>query len=89
MSGLLIIKNNTCFKQDYQKQAKDLPITDKYEAKAGQEFEYAYIEPDVNQFKGHFKVHFDPPIQPQQGNAKQTWYIFASDVSQFKGSVGD
>lgn len=87
MSGLLIIKNNTFFKQNYQKQAKDLPLTDKYEAKAGQEFEYAYVEPDVIQFSGHFKVHFDPPIQPKQGNAKQSWYVFASDVSQLKGSV--
>ncbi|HEY9706945.1 MAG TPA: hypothetical protein V6D48_01945 [Oculatellaceae cyanobacterium] len=86
MPGLLTLKNNTFFKQDYQKQAKDLPPTDKYEAKAGQEFEYAYIEPDLTQFKGHFKVHLDPPIQPKQGNAKQTWYIFAADVSKLDAS---
>ena len=86
MPGLLTLKNNTFFKQDYQKQAKDLPATDKYEAKAGQEFEYAYIEPDLTQFKGHLKVHFDPPIQPKQGNAKQTWYIFAPDVSKLTTS---
>ena len=83
-SAIIIIKRQTFFKQNYRKQASELPLTDKYEAKAGRRFAFAYIEPDVNQFNGHLKVHFDPPLKPRQGSAKQSWYVFASDVSEIK-----
>jgi len=85
-SAVIIVKKQTFFKQDYQKQAKDLPLTEKYEAQQGRRFAFAYIEPDVNQFNGHLKVHFDPALQPQQGSAKQSWYVFASDISEIRAS---
>ncbi len=85
-SAVIIIKRQTFFKQDYRKQASELPLTDKYEAQQGRRFAFAYIEPDVNQFNGHWKVHFDPPLQPRQGSAKQSWYVFASDVSEIRAS---
>lgn len=83
-SAFIIVKNRTFFKQDYQKQASALPLTDKYEAQTGERFYFSYIEPDVNQFNGHLRVHFDPALKPQQGSSKQTWYVFATDISEIK-----
>lgn len=85
-SAIIIVKRQTFFKQNYRKQASELPLTDKYEAQAGRRFAFAYIEPNVNQFNGHLKVHFDPPLKPSEGSAKQTWYVFASDVSEIRAS---
>lgn len=85
-SAILIVKRQTFFKQDYQKQASELPLTDKYEAQQGRRIPFAYIETDVTQFNGHWRVHFDPPLQPRQGSAKQSWYVFASDVTEIRAS---
>lgn len=85
-SAIIVIKRQTVFKQNYRKQARELPLKDKYEAQAGRRFAFAYIEPNVNQFNGHLKVHFDPPLKPREGSAKQTWYVLASDVSEIKAS---
>lgn len=85
-SAIIVVNKSTFFKQDYQKQANTLPLTDKYEAQQGRRLPFAYIETNVNQFNGHWRVHFDPSLQPQQGSAKQTWYVFASDVREIRAS---
>ncbi|MBW4595734.1 MAG: hypothetical protein KME46_23220 [Brasilonema angustatum HA4187-MV1] len=77
-------RTSTTFKQDWQQQSSNLAQQDKYFAQAGQQFRVSSIDRNAQRYGGdHWKVTFVQPLQPNQGQAKSTWYIYAPDVQLF------
>ncbi|WP_211175964.1 hypothetical protein [Brasilonema sp. UFV-L1] len=82
----LRIKTNTTFKQDWREQSSNLAQQDKYAATAGQELRVSSIDRDAQKYGGdHWLVTFEQPLQPNQGRAKSTWYVYAPHVQELSG----
>ncbi|HEY9634901.1 MAG TPA: hypothetical protein V6D14_15970 [Coleofasciculaceae cyanobacterium] len=85
MSGILWVKDNTTFKQDWRLQATDTSLlpTDRHEAQAGEQLNFSSIDYDTNQYEGHWKVTFNPPLEPDGGGKPIfTWYVYAEHVEE-------
>ncbi|WP_017316006.1 hypothetical protein [Mastigocladopsis repens] len=80
-SATLRARINTTFKQDWRTQAPNLAEQDRYEAKASQQFRVSSIDRNAQRYGGdHWKVTFVQPLQPNQGQAKSTWYVYVPHV---------
>ncbi|WP_211173402.1 hypothetical protein, partial [Brasilonema bromeliae] len=80
-SAFLRVRTNTTFKQDWREQSSNLAQQDKYAATAGQQLRISSIDRNAFRYGGdHWKVTFVQPLQPNQGQAKSTWYVYAPDV---------
>jgi hypothetical protein len=80
----------TTFKQDWRLQSTDpkLQESDKYVAKAGDLFSITSIDRNVANYGGnHWKVAFGRPLQPKQGTAKTSWFVYAPDVQELSATV--
>ena len=72
---------NTTFKQDWRAQTSNLAEQDKFAVKAGQQFRVSSIDRNAQRYGGdHWKVTFEQPLQPSQGKAKSTWYVYVPQV---------
>ena len=74
-------RTSTTFKQDWRAQSSNLPQEDKYAARAGEQFRVSSIDRNAQRYGGdHWKVTFEQPLQPSQGKAKSTWYVYVPQV---------
>ncbi|NJM69932.1 MAG: hypothetical protein HC862_06715 [Scytonema sp. RU_4_4] len=92
-STILRVRTNTTFKQDWREQSSKLAQEDKYAATAGQQLRVSSIDRDAQRYGGdHWKVTFVQPLQPKQGKAKSTWFVYVPDVmyeaSVYKSNMG-
>ncbi|MGH7998975.1 MAG: hypothetical protein ACREPR_05995 [Brasilonema sp.] len=86
-SAILRVRTNTTFKQDWREQSSNLAEQDKYAATAGQQLRVSSIDRDAQRYGGdHWKVTFVQPLQPNQGQAKSTWFVYVPDV-MYESSV--
>ena len=80
-SFTLRARTSTTFKQDWRAQSSSLPEQDKYPARAGEQFRVSSIDRNAQRYGGdHWLVTFEQPLQPKQGQAKSTWYVYVPQV---------
>jgi UDP-3-O-acyl-N-acetylglucosamine deacetylase len=80
-AATLRIRTNTTFKQDWRAQAVNIAPQDRFEAKAGQRFPISSIDRNAQLYGGdHWRVTFTRSLQPSQGQAKTTWYVYVPHV---------
>ncbi|MBO3458214.1 hypothetical protein G7B40_017785 [Aetokthonos hydrillicola Thurmond2011] len=98
MIRILRVKENGQFGTTTFKQAPidstdpRLKESDKYVAKEGDLFAFLSIDYDGTDNQGvrhrdHWKVTFKRRLQPKQGEAKQTWFVFRAHVEELEASV--
>jgi hypothetical protein len=98
-SILKVINDGTTFKQDWRRQASELPNDQQTESlEKGSEFSVLSVELYENNdqrcdeseyLRDYWKVTFNDPIPTKQGEAKQTWFVYKTHVELFGYRPGD
>jgi hypothetical protein len=84
---------NTTFKQaPVDSTDPNLKESDKYVAKEGDLFAISSIDYNGTDGQGHpnndhWKVTFERKLQPKEGDAKRTWFVFKAHVEELQASV--
>ena len=98
MIKILSVKENigigtTTFKQaPVDSTDPNLKESDKYVAAEGDLFAVSGIDYDGTDSQGaqhrdYWKVTFNKRLQPKEGEAKQTWFVFKAHVEELQASI--